>query len=72
MAHMILKTCTRCSACLFECPSGSIIEGKNQFYIDADTCADHASCVVVCPVDAIVPLPAREGDGSTAEHEEEA
>ena len=53
MPHIISKVCTRCGACLAECPTGSIIEGKNQYFIDVDTCADHASCVNVCPVDAI-------------------
>ena len=53
MAHVINKTCTKCGACLPECPTGSIIEGKNQYYIDTDTCADNAACVNVCPVDAI-------------------
>ena len=53
MAHVINKSCTKCAACLPECPTASIIEGKNQYYIDTDTCADHAACVNVCPVDAI-------------------
>ncbi len=56
MAHLISKACTKCGACLTECPTGSIVEGRTQFYIDADTCADHKDCVGVCPVDAIAPL----------------
>lgn len=53
MAYIISKACTKCGACLPECPTGSIIEGKGQYFIDADTCKDHAACVNVCPVDAI-------------------
>ena len=55
MPHVISKACTSCGACLTECPTGSIVAGKTQFYIDADTCGDHAACVNVCPVDAITP-----------------
>jgi len=76
MAYLVLKSCTRCGACLPECPTGSIIAGKDHYVIDSDTCADHAACVSVCPVDAIVPLsplpglrPAT-GDGSD-EHDDE-
>lgn len=57
MAHLISNACTRCGACLPECPTASIIEGKTQYYIDADTCDDHASCVKVCPVNAIALRP---------------
>jgi ferredoxin len=57
MAYVISKACTKCGACLPECPTGSIVEGKTQFFIDADTCADHAACVNVCPVNAITKAP---------------
>ena len=57
MPYMITKACTRCEACLKECPTGSISEGKSQFFIDADTCAEHAACFAVCPVDAIIKRP---------------
>ena len=67
MAFIILKTCTRCAACLLECPSQSISEGKTQYYIDADTCDEHQACVAVCPVNAIV----RMGEEPTTEEEEE-
>ena len=53
MPYLISKACTKCAACLSECPTGSIIEGKDKYYIDTDTCDDHAACVAVCPVDAI-------------------
>lgn len=53
MAYIISKACTKCGACLPECPTGSITEGRTQFYIDADTCSEHAACMNVCPVNAI-------------------
>jgi ferredoxin len=69
MPHIISKACTRCGACLEECPTGSIIEGKEQYFIDVDTCADHGNCANVCPVDAIstmrelaTPTKTRHGD----------
>ena len=53
VAYWINKACTKCGACLPECPTGSIVAGKDQFHIDSDTCADHAACAAVCPVNAI-------------------
>ena len=71
MPHAISKACTRCGDCLIECPTGSIFEGKTQFYIDADTCADHGACVNVCPVNAITPIKERLKEPETSEDEEE-
>lgn len=56
MPHKILPSCTRCGACLPECPTEAIIDGVKQFFIDTDFCGDHANCVKVCPVAAIVPF----------------
>ena len=70
MPYVILKSCTKCNACLTECPTGSIIEGKEQYLIDADTCADHAACVSVCPVNAIIKQDSRRQN--IDEEEEEA
>jgi ferredoxin len=56
MAHFITKSCTKCGICLPECPTNSIIIGKEYYLIDADTCADHVACVKVCPLNAIVPI----------------
>jgi ferredoxin len=72
MAYVISKACTKCGACLSECPTGSIVEGKAQFYIDRDTCMDHATCVSVCPVDAISPAPVLAKNKAKDEEEEEA
>jgi ferredoxin len=69
MAYMINKTCTKCGACLPECPTGAISEGKKQFFIDTDACADHKACVNVCPVDAIVKYEDTSRDGSEEEEE---
>ena len=71
MAYWISKACTKCAACLTECPTGSIIEGKEQYYIDADTCADHAACAVVCPVNAITKVTEVPGAKKIQEEEEE-
>jgi ferredoxin len=68
MPYVINKNCTKCGACLPECPTGSILEGANQFFIDADTCADHTACVAVCPVNAIHP---RDAALAVKVHEEE-
>jgi NAD-dependent dihydropyrimidine dehydrogenase PreA subunit len=56
MAHRITQACTRCGACLGECPTQAIIEGGKHYLIDPDFCADHADCVAVCPVAAILPV----------------
>ena len=53
MAFKIDDSCTKCGACLVECPTQSILEGAETYLIDADTCSDHAICVAICPVDAI-------------------
>lgn len=57
MAYVISKACTKCGACITECPTGSITEGRSQYFIDADSCGEHAACVNVCPVNAISKAP---------------
>jgi ferredoxin len=59
MAFKITKACTNCGACLTRCPTGSISMTPLQHVIDADSCDNHASCVSVCPVDAIKPADSR-------------
>ncbi len=56
MSHFIDKNCTRCGACLEECPTKSIADAEPTYLIDADTCTDCMACVPVCPVDAIHPV----------------
>jgi ferredoxin len=57
MPYIISKACTKCGACIVECPTGSIIEGPAHYLIDTDTCADFAACAAVCPANAIAPAP---------------
>lgn len=71
MAHVINKSCTKCGACLPECPTSSIIEGTDRFVIDADTCMDHAACVNVCPVNAILRRSTAASSQSAGRGEEE-
>lgn len=53
MAYAIDNACTRCGACVEECPTNAITESEPTYLIDADTCTDCMACVPVCPVDAI-------------------
>jgi ferredoxin len=73
MPHRITQACTKCGACMSECPTEAILEGQTQFYIDTDTCLDHKACVAVCPVKAIGPIPTKEIPHvpSTREEDEE-
>lgn len=56
MAYRINEKCTKCGACLLECPTQAITDGRTKYVIDADTCDNHAACVSVCPVNAIEPI----------------
>lgn len=71
MPYVINKSCTKCGACLPECPTSSIVEGSERFVIDADTCMDHAACVNVCPVNAIVRRTGPAVTASSRDEEEE-
>ena len=55
MAYKINEDCIQCGACEPECPEGAISEVDGLYMIDAATCQDCASCVSVCPTDAIQP-----------------
>ena len=52
MAYIINDDCTRCGACVPECPVNAITEGDPKFIIDADACIDCGACAGVCPVGA--------------------
>ncbi len=71
MPYYINSFCNKCGACILECPTGSIIEGKQQYYIDADTCADHALCTNVCSVNAISKIAEKQDQGGTKNPQKE-
>ncbi|NDD92063.1 4Fe-4S dicluster domain-containing protein [bacterium] len=45
----INSRCTRCGACLEECPNQAIVPGLVTFAIDKDFCDGHGNCIAVCP-----------------------
>lgn len=65
MALMITDDCISCDVCVPECPNEAISSGDEYYVIDPDKCTecvghhDESQCVVVCPVDVIVPDPDR-------------
>lgn len=65
MALLITDDCTGCGACEPVCPNNAIYETDGLFAIEPDKCTecvgyhDEPQCVSRCPVDCIVPDPAR-------------
>ena len=65
MALMINEDCISCDVCVPECPNEAIAAGDDVYVIDGERCSecvghhDSSRCVDVCPVDAILPDPAR-------------
>jgi ferredoxin len=65
MAYLITEECTSCGACVEDCPNQAINEGDLVYVIDAEKCTecvgyyDEPQCVSVCPVECVVPDPAR-------------
>lgn len=65
MALTITEDCINCNACVAECPNEAISEGPLVYLVDGDKCTEcvghHESsqCKEVCPVDCILPDPAR-------------
>jgi ferredoxin len=63
MSLMITDECIACDACREECPNEAIEEGDPIYIIDPDYCTecvghyDEPACILVCPVDCIIPDP---------------
>ena len=54
MAYKISGECISCGACVGGCPVEAIVEGADQYEIDASKCIDCGACVDACPVGAPV------------------
>lgn len=65
MALMITDECTSCAACVEDCPQQAIDEGDPAYVINGEKCVEcvgfyeEPQCVAACPVECIVPDPAR-------------
>ena len=65
MALLINDECINCDVCEPECPNDAIYQGAEIYEIDWQRCTqcgghfDEPQCQIVCPVDCIVPDPAR-------------
>lgn len=65
MALLINEDCINCTVCEAECPNSAISAGDEIFTIDPDKCTecvghyDESQCIEACPVECIVPDPAR-------------
>jgi len=55
MAYTIVSTCIACDLCIPACPIDAISVIESKYVIDQDLCCDFADCLVVCPVNAILP-----------------
>jgi MinD superfamily P-loop ATPase len=53
--HVISNDCISCAVCEYMCPTGAIVETRNQFSILKRLCDGCGDCVQFCPVRAIVP-----------------
>lgn len=55
MAHVIAEPCigVKDAACVEVCPVDAIVEGEDQYFINADECIDCGACELECPVEAI-------------------
>jgi Na+-translocating ferredoxin:NAD+ oxidoreductase subunit B len=54
MTHLILNTCTGCTACVRRCPVNAIQGARNDVHeINAQLCIDCGVCGLICPVDAV-------------------
>lgn len=63
MALKITDACINCDVCESACPNQAISQGETIYVIDPALCTecvghhDEPQCVVVCPVECIVPDP---------------
>ncbi len=63
MALLITDECINCDVCEMECPNFAISQGEEIYQIDPGHCTecvghfDTPQCVVVCPVECIIPDP---------------
>jgi ferredoxin len=63
MSLKILDTCVNCDVCEPACPNKAISLGEEYYVIDPALCTecighhDEPQCVVVCPVECIIPDP---------------
>ena len=55
MAVVVTRACVsvKDKACVSACPVEAFFEGRDQLYINPDTCICCNACVPVCPVNAI-------------------
>jgi len=65
VALLITEECINCDVCEPQCPNQAIYFGAEIYAIDPDLCTecvghhDEPQCQVVCPVECILPNPAR-------------
>ena len=63
MALLINELCVNCDVCEPACPNQAITQGESIYVIHPARCTecvghfDEPQCVVVCPVECIVPDP---------------
>ncbi|MEI7035912.1 YfhL family 4Fe-4S dicluster ferredoxin [Fulvimonas yonginensis] len=64
MSLTILDTCVNCDVCEPACPNKAIAMGEEYYVIDPALCTEcvghheEPQCMLVCPVECIIPDPA--------------
>lgn len=65
MSLLITNVCINCDVCAPACPNDAISQGEVIYEIDPRRCTEcvghheEPQCVVVCPVECIIPDPQR-------------